>query len=121
MLTIRGIEKINFIGEGGWNGSGMYIRLSNGLWKNSKWIESYIIEVWESGGISMWLVINREPTESKSRQRAYWATETGVGKIIDGMEFVLERKALETPKSMREFMLAGYRTMKVNYKLGKTI
>jgi hypothetical protein len=121
MLTIKGIEKINFIEEGGWNGSGMYIRLSNGLWKNSKWIESYIIEVWESGGVSMWLVINREPWFKSKSIMAYWATEVGVNNIIDGIEFVLERKILETPKSMREFMLAGYRSMKANYQLGKPI
>lgn len=113
MLTIKGIEKINVDGVGGWNGKDMYIRVSD--WENTKWVNTYRIEVWESGGASMWLVINREPSESKSI-KVYWALETGVNKIINGMEFVLERKTLESVKSMREFMVVAYRTMKVNYK-----
>lgn len=114
MLTIKGIEKINVDGVGGWNGKDMYIRVSD--WKNTKWVNTYIIEVWESGGMSMWLVINRDPFISKSRQKAYWSSEVGVNRIIDGDEFLLHRKVLESVKSTREFILAGYRSMKANYK-----
>jgi hypothetical protein len=88
--------------------------LSNSLYKPIEalgWESEYQFEIWDSQGVSSWLVVNRDYVGDKLE--VYWVDEvvdwqTPIHKKNFGDVFKMGRDVIETAKDLKEYMCYRY-------------